>query len=435
MATGICESNCVPNCEGMTCGYDPVCGQKCDNCEAGKTCNPESGECEGGNQDYSWLMLKLMYRTSATTGPANQCYEFNPEPYQGSTLPTLSLAHGYKISGVVRHNDVPVTGAQVAIVKGGTLPILEEDDCLPDDTDTTSSDGAYSFYVHAGVDYHVRAIHPNGLVAHAVVTSLVSSDYVLDISFPQFEDQAGGPLEIDAQHTPATDTVVKAYYRQGSDVQPGWLANNGVTTDANGEFVMPLRTGGEPPYRYDFLAFPPFSTEIAPQVISGYEDIEPPAYLVGKLLREGAEISGSVEYNNIGVAGCSLRIQKSNDPRIVTTSTTQYGGNYAVLVRNGMGYKFNVNPSSVLFDEGGAAYQATDLIAVVDTDFDVDLSSAQAVVFSGKLVDSISGEGVVGQVRLLVQAYGTGKFSFCDPNFVDTNAEGEYSIRCNVITY
>ncbi len=36
---------CVPDCTGLECGPDPVCGQSCGTCDDGYTC--QSGECEG----------------------------------------------------------------------------------------------------------------------------------------------------------------------------------------------------------------------------------------------------------------------------------------------------------------------------------------------------------------------------------------------------
>lgn len=47
--SGCSSSNpdCVPDCEGLECGLDPVCGESCGTCPDGRTCNQE-GQCEQG---------------------------------------------------------------------------------------------------------------------------------------------------------------------------------------------------------------------------------------------------------------------------------------------------------------------------------------------------------------------------------------------------
>ncbi|HMA97555.1 MAG TPA: hypothetical protein VKP30_32950 [Polyangiaceae bacterium] len=40
-----CEAACVPACEGRVCGLDPVCGTSCGSCGNGQTCNEAAGQC------------------------------------------------------------------------------------------------------------------------------------------------------------------------------------------------------------------------------------------------------------------------------------------------------------------------------------------------------------------------------------------------------
>ena len=43
--TSACEPECVPDCDNMVCGLDPVCGESCGECLAGELCSDE-GLCE-----------------------------------------------------------------------------------------------------------------------------------------------------------------------------------------------------------------------------------------------------------------------------------------------------------------------------------------------------------------------------------------------------
>lgn len=46
VASGQCQAECVPACEGRSCGLDPVCGKSCGSCGAGQSCDETVGQCE-----------------------------------------------------------------------------------------------------------------------------------------------------------------------------------------------------------------------------------------------------------------------------------------------------------------------------------------------------------------------------------------------------
>ncbi|HEY5956257.1 MAG TPA: hypothetical protein VIV60_06885 [Polyangiaceae bacterium] len=43
--SGQCEAACVPACDGRSCGIDPICGKSCGTCGVGQTCDESAGQC------------------------------------------------------------------------------------------------------------------------------------------------------------------------------------------------------------------------------------------------------------------------------------------------------------------------------------------------------------------------------------------------------
>ena len=65
------EGPCVPDCSSLECGPDPVCGESCGTCSGGKTC--QAGQCVGGSTGDTWTdpTSGLTWQVTPTGGTMN----------------------------------------------------------------------------------------------------------------------------------------------------------------------------------------------------------------------------------------------------------------------------------------------------------------------------------------------------------------------------
>ncbi|MBN2496441.1 MAG: carboxypeptidase regulatory-like domain-containing protein [Deltaproteobacteria bacterium] len=387
---------------------------------------PADGDGGGGDQaleDFSGLSFTVALGTNGST--AAQCFDgVRPAASQGPVLPGVTAVIGHTVSGSVRSGGSAVAGAIVSMIG-------QREACAPDPV-TADGSGRFSVRLPTGGPFDLQAVAPDGRVGHLHL-NYISADVSQDISVPETQ-----PLQCSLDGQGSGWTVLA--YERGS--QPPRLAHTGVQTDAEGVAQIPLEVGPA----FDLFARPPAAESLPFQLL--LEDCchldqgcENDVYAMGELqairVRSGVSLSGSVALQGGGgLPGCPVELVDQGDERLAFGMLSGTGGSYQLLVRPST-FEMRAWPSGSAFGQGAMRYAYSGIAVFQDATQAVTLAVGRAVEFSGRVTQP-SGQAVANApVRLLldVEIAGPGAYPLCDTQLVQTDAQGRFTVRCNLIPH
>ena len=261
-------------------------------------------------------------------------------------------------------------------------------------------------------------------MAHETVS--VTGNTTRNLTFPAGTDVSGGPLETSFQ-VAANNWTVYAHIKTGTNA--GKLAHPGVKSNPAGQFKIALPDGGT----YDLLGYPSPGEPYSLQIL--YENVQPGGADPGQhTVREGRNFSGQVTVGGTGSPGATIDLVDYNDPRMTFQGSSTTGGNFQILVRPEH-YSIDVLPSAAAFVQGACGYMNPQYSLWTDKTATIDLKTGGKVVFTGQLLTTGGGGVSDANVRLFLVPSDVVEqdISICDPAPVQTDANGSFSITCNLL--
>jgi hypothetical protein len=326
----------------------------------------------------------------------------------------------------VRAGGSPLAGARVRVL--GEMP-----ECLP--APATTDGNGFAFQLPPGGPYDLQAVAPDGRVGYARVNSL-QANLTQNIDLPATSPLNGGPI-YETGVPFVNGWTVQAYYRTG--VNAGRLAHAGVEAGpptGDGLFSLALEVGPA----YDLVGQPPAGSAYPFQIL--YEDYchagQPCSnYNLGSVrLRDGFTLGGRVSTSTgQGATGSPIALVRETDVRLGLELSAGTDGNYSALLRSGT-WIMTVFPAGEAFAQGALSYLVPRQ-SIVNADVTKDISLVQGAsrIFQGRLLNdqNIGLSGVEVRLLLLEQPVQEGSFSGCDQEWTTTEADGSFSIQCNII--
>ncbi len=382
--------------------------------------------------DFSRWNFSVAVRRGGTSGPASQCIDsINPAPNSGPVLGNLNATGGYTLGGTFRDS----SGAALA---GAKVHLLgDRKACLPAEI-TTDGTGAWLFYLPPDKAYDVEAISADGRVGHLHVPSL-QSNTSQDISLPATQALHGGPLCTDCtsgSEVIAAGWTVEAWYHDGPEA--GKLAHAGVLSTDQG-FDIPLDVGRS----YDWIAQPPQGGPSMPRQIvlkdachlNNDYDCSNESEVSRQWLRvkPGHLLSGTMSAGGTGSPQSVLELRDYQDDRMEFATSGGTGGTYQLWLPVGS-YDITAIPAPNAFESGAMLFYSPSQTVVADMQKDIPMALGQRVEVTGKLIDG--GGNAIGDAQVVLIVNDTpmveGSYAWCDPNPVSTQADGSFSVFCNL---
>jgi hypothetical protein len=150
-------------------------------------------------------------------------------------------------------------------------------------------------------------------------------------------------------------------------------------------------------------------------------------------VRPGFNLAGTASVGGTGSPQSVIELKEDSDPRFSVTAAAQTGGSFQLRLPLGV-WNLTAKPAPNAFDSGGMLFAALALSINTDTAKDAPMAVGQQVEFVGRLIDG-GGAGVGdAQLRLIVNdtPMVEGSYAWCDPNFVASQADGTFRVRCNL---